>query len=205
MFKRRSPLTLTQLTISLFWPSMGWRRALIYTKHRLLRVADSTHNIAFGLAIGLGVSFSPLLGTHFIQAGILALLFRANAFSAMMGTFFGNPWTFPFIWWGALSLGHFLFGVFGIAGTQDLPPDLTIPVLWEIAMDRPLEIFLPWMLGGYILLFAAIPPAYFIYYRLVKAAKKAKARAKTLRQEKREKERLMAAQVAQAEQQSVEE
>jgi len=165
---------------------MGWKRALIYAKHRLLRIADTTHSIALGLAIGLGTSFSPLLGTHFIQAGILALVMRGNAFSAMMGTFFGSPITFPFIWWASLSLGQFLFGVFGFEVAAEIPDQVSMSVMWNNFKG----LFLPWMLGGYILMFTVIPPAYFMYFYLVRAAKKAKARAKALRQEKRKEERL---------------
>ncbi len=190
MFKRRKPLTFIQLIGEIFWPSMGWKRAFIYAKHRLLRISDTTHNLALGLAIGAGTSFSPLLGTHFIQAGILALITKGNAFAAMMGTFFGNPWTFPFIWWSSFSLGRFLFNVLGIAGSAALPDKLTFPIMWELAKTHPMELFLPWMLGGYIMMFAVIPPAYFIYFQLIRVAKKAKARAKALRQEKRNKERL---------------
>ena len=173
---------------------MGWKRAFIYARHRLLRIADTTHNLALGLAIGLGVSFSPLVGTHFIQAGILSFILRGNAFASLMGTFFGNPWTFPFIWWASFSLGRFLFGVFGFTGAQDIPQHMDPSAMWDLALSHPMELFLPWMLGGYILLFAAITPAYFVYFPLIRAAKKAKARAKALRMKKREKERMTAAQ-----------
>ncbi|MFP4097395.1 MAG: DUF2062 domain-containing protein [Alphaproteobacteria bacterium] len=188
MFKRRKPLTLIESSRELFWPSMGWKRAAYYTKHRLLRIADTTHSIALGLAIGTGVSFSPLLGTHFIQAAILAFILRANPLAAMMGTFAGNPWTFPFIWWAGFSLGCFLFSAFGIEGPRELPDELSFSVMWEIAKTHPLDLFLPWMLGGYIMLFLMIIPAYIIYYQLVRAAKKAKARAKALAIEKRKAE-----------------
>ena len=158
MFKRRKPLTLTQTTKELFWPSMGWKRAFMFTKHRLVRLSDSTHNIALGLSIGMGVSFTPLLGTHFIQAGIIAWLVRANVFSAMMGTFIGNPWTFPFFWWGGFSLGKYLFQLWGIDGAGELPDDLSFEIMWNMILTEPMTLFLPWMLGGY--LFIGTDPAF---------------------------------------------
>ena len=176
MFKRRKPLTLLETVQELFWPSMGWKRAAIYTKHRLIRISDTTHKIAFGLSIGLGVSFTPLLGTHFIQAGIIAYLLRANIFAAMMGTFVGNPWTFPFFWWGGLSLGKFLFGLWGIEGAGTLPDELTVPVVWDLMWTEPMTIFLPWMLGGYILVVATMPFSYPVYYFFIKGAQAARAK-----------------------------
>ena len=176
MFKRRKPLTLTETARQVFWPSMGWKRAFFYSKHRLVRLSDTTHNIALGLAIGMGVSFTPLLGTHFIQAGILAWLLRANIFSAMMGTFIGNPWTFPFIWWGGISLGKFLFSLWGIEGTGTIPDDLTVRIVWDMMMTEPMTLFLPWMLGGYILVIATMPISYPMYYYLITGAKSARAK-----------------------------
>lgn len=177
MFKRRKPLTLIQTVGQFFWPSMGWKRSCVYMKNRLIRLSDTTHSIALGLAIGMGVSFTPLLGTHFIQAGILAYIFRGNIFSAMMGTFVGNPWTFPFFWWGGISLGRYLFDLWGIAGAGELPDVLTVPIVFEMMTTEPMTLFLPWMLGGYILLLATIPFSYPSYYFLIKAAKAARVRA----------------------------
>ncbi|PCJ01584.1 MAG: hypothetical protein COB14_03725 [Alphaproteobacteria bacterium] len=178
MFKRRKPLSLLETTRELFWPSMGWKRALVYTKNRLIRLSDTTHSIALGLSIGMGVSFTPLLGTHFIQAGILAWLFRGNVFSAMMGTFVGNPWTFPFFWWGGFSLGRYFFEILGIEGAGALPDTLTVSLALEMMTTEPMTLFMPWMLGGYILVVATIPFSYPVYYTLIKAAKA--ARAKTI-------------------------
>tara|TARA_R110002072_G_scaffold158085_2_gene308856 strand:- start:538 stop:1110 length:573 start_codon:yes stop_codon:yes gene_type:complete len=181
MFKRREPLTITQTARQFFWPSMGLKRSIIYIKHRLLRVSDSPHKIALGLAIGFGVSFTPLLGTHFIQAGIFALLLRGNIFSAMIGTFIGNPWTFPFFWWAGFSFGSFLFSVFGFNGADQLPSELDLHLMWEIIKTHPMTLFLPWMLGGYILAVATMPLTYGIYYYIISAAKKARAKAISLR------------------------
>ncbi|PCJ99521.1 MAG: hypothetical protein COA45_05645 [Zetaproteobacteria bacterium] len=184
MFRRRKSLTLLQTTKELLWPSMGWKRALIYTKNRLIRLSDTTHSIALGLSIGMGVSFTPLLGTHFIQAGILAWIFRGNVFSAMMGTFVGNPWTFPFFWWGGFSLGRYFFDLWGIEGAGDLPDELTVSIALDMMMTEPMTLFMPWMLGGYMLVVLTIPFSYPIYFLLIKGAKAARARVIKRKQEK---------------------
>ena len=169
-----------------FWPSMGWKRATKYVINRLVRVADSTHKIALGLAIGAAVSFTPLVGTHFIQAGILSFLLRGNVFSAMIGTFVGNPWTFPFMWWAGFSFGSFLFSVFGFEGADSLPDEVTLGILWELVQTDFLSLFLPWMMGGYLLAALAIPFYYIPFYFFVRGAKQARKKAK----EKRIKEKL---------------
>lgn len=188
MFKRRKPLTLSQTAKQFFWPAMGWKRSLVYMKHRLLRVADTTHSIALGLAIGLGVSFTPLLGTHFIQAAIIAIILRGNVITAMMGTWIGNPWTFPFFWWAGFSFGSFLFGFFGIEGAASIPEHITFSIIYHDFWS----LFMPWMLGGYILLIISIPVTYPIYYKLIESAKKARDKAKALRVEERKDKRMKA-------------
>lgn len=185
MFKRRKPLTIAQTIRQLFWPSMGIKRAMIYLKHRLLRIADSSHNIALGLAIGFGVSFTPLLGTHFIQAGLISYIFRGNIFAAIMGTFVGNPWTFPFFWWSGYTFGSFMFSVLGIDGVGDMPDQLTADILWNLIATQPMTLFLPWMLGGYILAVITILATYPVYFFLVEAGKKARAQKIEKRKNKR--------------------
>lgn len=160
---------------------------MVYLKHRVLRIADNTHNIALGLAIGLGISFTPLLGTHFIQAGAVAFMFRANVAAAILGTFIGNPLTFPFFWWAGISAGGFIFALFGLSADANIPVKLDFEALWKIITTHPWDLFMPWMVGGYLLALVSVPAAYYIYFHLVTGAKIAKEKAFALRQKEREK------------------
>ena len=178
MFKRRKPLTALQHARELFWPSMGWRRAAKYIYLRIVRLSDSTHSIAGGLAIGVAISFNPLLGTHFIQAGLFAYLFRVNLICALIGTFAGNPWTFPFLWWAAIKFGSFIFSLIGLTAGAALPHHMDFHELMHMIIHEPMRIFLPWLIGGYILGALSIPITYTIFYRLVKGAKTARSKAK---------------------------
>ena len=178
MFQRRNPRTILQNLKELFWPSMGWVRAFQYTKHRVIRLSDSTHNIALGLAIGAAISFTPILGTHFIQAGFLAYIVRCNLIAALICTFIGNPWTFPFMWWAAISLGSFLFQSFGLPAQTSLPDHANFSIVWDIVQNEPMRIFLPWLVGGYLLAFVCAPIAYGIFFQLVKGAKLAQKKSR---------------------------
>ncbi len=178
MFKRRKPRNILQNTRELFWPSMGWIRAVHYTKHRITRLSDSTHKIAAGLAIGAAVSFSPFLGTHFIQAGAIAYLTRTNFIASLIGTFVGNPWTFPFIWWGAIGLGSYVMSFFGIATNHSLPEEMDFGTLWDLMLHDPFRIFLPWLIGGYLMALLIWPVAYGVFYQLVKGAKIARRKSR---------------------------
>ncbi|MEM7650532.1 MAG: DUF2062 domain-containing protein [Pseudomonadota bacterium] len=174
MFARRTPRTILQNLKELFWPEMGWVRAFKYAKLRIVRLSDTTQKIALGLAIGAGISFTPLVGTHFIQAGIVAYLMRANILAALIGTFVGTPWTFPFMWWMGMTLGSFLLELFGMPASANLPDEVTLGVAWDLIKNDPYRIFLPWALGGYLIAFLSIPFTYLLFYNLVNGAKKAR-------------------------------
>ena len=113
MFDRRNKLDACQRVISFLWPAMGWRRTSHYFKHRLGRIPGSPYEIAAGFACGAAISFSPLVGLHFILGAIWAWLIRANIISSAIGTALGNPWTFPFIWIWIYQCGLWLGAGYG--------------------------------------------------------------------------------------------
>lgn len=176
MFKRRTPRTLIEKGRETIWPSMGWSRVCAYFKHRVLRLSDTARNIALGLAIGAGVSFSPLIMTHLIHAALFAFIARANIAAALIGTLIGNPWTFPFIWWASITLGSYLFGAFGLPASTALPDNITFNIIWDLIWHDPARIFMPWMVGGYLLCAIIIAVLYPIYFYLVRSAQRARTK-----------------------------
>ena len=177
--------------------------------HRLRRLPDTPHRICVGIAAGTFVSFLPLWGLHFLLAALLAWLFRGNILAALLGTFFGNPITFPLIAVGALELGNMLIGgvhsmkfaeVMAAMGyaTGEMTANLfalftSEAVTWERTRVFLWRVFFPFMLGGTIL---GIPTALAMYYLclpLVQAyqrgrIKRLKARLDAARQIMRERE-----------------
>lgn len=178
MFKRRHPHTPLQHLRELCWPSMGWRRATRYVRLRITRMSDSTHKIAAGLAVGTSIAFTPVLGTHFIQAALLAWIFRLNFLAAIIGTFLANPWTIPFMWWGSIRLGAAIFALIGVRAETNLPHHMDFHMFWDLLTHEPVRILLPWLTGGYLLALLAWVPSYFIFYYTVRGAKAAKVKAR---------------------------
>lgn len=165
LFRRRDKLALWHRARQYVWPSMGWGRTFHYFRHRIFRNTLSTHDIAGGLALGVAVSFTPLIGTHLLQAFSFAWLFRLNVLAAFAGTVFGNPWTFPFIFWLDYKVGIFLFGLFGVDG---------IPALMLLT-------------GGVVCALLVWPLTYAMLYYPVKGAQRAYRLQKILRHRKKKK------------------
>lgn len=110
VFKRRDRRSWWRIVGEFFYPRGGWYRAAQYVRHRLRRLPDAPHRIARGIFAGVFVSFTPLFGLHFLAAYIVAKIMRGNVLAALLGTFFGNPLTFPFIAAASLQLGHRILG-----------------------------------------------------------------------------------------------
>lgn len=141
VFRRREKLSRLARLRRFVWPSMGWGRVLRYWTFKLKRLQGSPYAIACGFACGAAVSFTPLIGFHFILAAVLAWALRGNVIASAIGTAVGNPWTFPFIWAGIIWLGTWILGY---ERGQELPADMTIATIFE----EPGTVLLPMLVGG---------------------------------------------------------
>lgn len=98
------------------WPTRGYRRSLRYMVLRLWRIPASSHSIAIGCAAGVFAIFTPFLGFQMILAALLAFTLRGSVLASALGTFAGNPLTYPVIWVSTFAVGNFFLG--GSANAQ---------------------------------------------------------------------------------------
>lgn len=110
LFKRREPEGVWSRIRTALWPRRSFVRSFQYFIKRVVRLTATPHAIAAGVAAGVFASWTPFLGFHFIIAGAIAFLLAGNLLASAIGTGFGNPITFPFIWGGTHKLGSFLLG-----------------------------------------------------------------------------------------------
>ena len=164
VFKRREPLSILQWVREGVLPRAGWRRVVNYLAHRVRRLPDSPHKISLGLACGVFTSFSPFFGLHILVAMGLSWLLRGNVLAAAIGTFFGNPVTFPFIAYLSLKIGRAITerrGSNDFAYIADAFSDAAVgiwrttksffgygPSSWDKLEAFFYNIFLPYLVGG---------------------------------------------------------
>jgi uncharacterized protein (DUF2062 family) len=87
-------------------------RLFRYFEYKVLHIDDTPHKIALGLAIGLFVAWSPLIGLHIFLAIALSFLFRANKFSAFVSIWASNIFTFFIIYYPEYLLGRLILSIF---------------------------------------------------------------------------------------------
>ncbi len=180
MFRRRKPLTFSQNLRQVLWPKMGWWRMAKYYRYRILRLSSSAESIAFNMAAGSAMSFTPFFGIHIFGAMGLAWLIglRMNLIAATVGTFFGNPWTFPFTLYASHYLGVKILDGFGVEGSRiGLTPDVVEQQgdnLLSFVWDNFTSVFVPTAIGGTLLALLTLPFFYMIYLYMIKSAQRAR-------------------------------
>ena len=108
------------------------KRLISYYKLRLARLPASNYAISAGFACGSMVSFTPLLGLHFVLAVIFAFLIRGNFIAALIGTVVGNPLTFPFIWGFIYKIGSYFTTIKHFDISYEINFDMIINQTYEI-------------------------------------------------------------------------
>lgn len=143
IFKRRDRPSLGLRLREALSPRKGWRRGFEYIGRRVQRLPDTPHRIALGFSCGILASFTPFFTLHIFVAIAFALVARANAVAAALGTLFGNPLTFPLIATSALGVGGWLLG-----GTQAEAASFSVGQVFTDFEQFFDTLFLPYLVGG---------------------------------------------------------
>lgn len=80
-------------------------------KHWFLHMVGSDSPpevVAASFAIGVAISFTPLIGLHWIIALLLALILKLNKVDVLLGTLVVNPLTLPAVAAAAIPIGRLL-------------------------------------------------------------------------------------------------
>lgn len=182
VFKRKNKKSWLAHVRDFIWPRIGWKRSLQYLKLRVIRIPHSARDIAMGLASGCAVSWTPTWGLQIAQCFLFCKITRANFPAAIIGSTFGNPWTFPILIWISYVVGNFfleatnLYEFFDWLGVHDVTLDNE---------NSPVTAFIPTLVGGYIMAVVTFPMFYYPFYYMVIGARKAQLTAKALKARKR--------------------
>lgn len=176
LFKRRNKASFLENLRIFLWPRRSWPRSVNYILLRVNRLSGSAHTIALGCAVGIFVSFTPLMGFHFLVAAVLAYMVGGNLLASALGTFFGNPITFPFIWASAYKFGHWILGnESGEFRVSELMATFSQGLVHTL--NNAFEIYIkPMLIGGAPIGFIFAFFGYFIIRFLVERYQMARAR-----------------------------
>ena len=203
MFKRRERRSIFRFFYEVVFSLKGITRAIEYVGIRLKRIPDTPHKISLGMSCGIFASFTPLFGLHFLIAGLLSYVLRANVLASLIGTFIGNPITFPIITVFNLKLGEwilgsneyssgdggkifegfldFIFLIYKSLFTEGSIGENSVPRMNEFLYG----VFIPYSLGGLFLGISVAIISYFLLRPLVSTYKKKRDSLKARRLKKK--------------------
>ncbi len=99
---------------------MGRPSGVLPAWRSILGLEASPHAVGLGLATGVFVAFLPILGVQMVMAAMIAWVGRANVGAALLGTWAGNPITWPVMWVASYLLGIALLGDAGMMTVEEL-------------------------------------------------------------------------------------
>ncbi|MFA6320317.1 MAG: DUF2062 domain-containing protein [Candidatus Omnitrophota bacterium] len=147
---------------------------LIYLK--LVRMNDSPHKIAVGFGLGVFAGIMPFAGP--LVALFLAMLFRVNKASAVLGGILSNTWVTVIAFLFAIKAGSAIFGINSEIIRSRWTALLKDFHLSSLFKTSALEIILPVLTGYLVIALLSALGAYlmiilvmkFIKYRKTKKA-----------------------------------
>jgi uncharacterized protein (DUF2062 family) len=150
-----------------FWPSMGHRAMARYVLLRVIRLAENPHKVALGVAVGVFVSWTPLLGLHNLLIILICWLLGASILAGLAAALVGNPWTFPLMWWGSYELGNRLLGTRHVDVVKVFE-GMTLDRFWHHLWPLLKVVFLPVGLGAVPLGLVSAGLCYWLTLKLMK-------------------------------------
>jgi uncharacterized protein (DUF2062 family) len=176
LFRRREAESFLERIRVHLWPRRSWSRSTRYVVYRLRRLSDTPHAVALGFAAGVFAALTPFIGTHLMMAMLLAWIIGGSIVAAVLGTFVGNPLTYPAIWYGTYQFGNLLLG----GETQAPQIDLSGGI-FQSSLDQLWPIIKPMALGSLPLGLALAALSYFLVKPMVEAYKHRRRRKLELR------------------------
>ena len=176
LFRRREAESLLERMRVHVWPRRSWARSSRYVVYRLRRLSESPHAVALGFAAGVFSAATPFLGTHMVMAALVAWAIGGSIVAAVLGTFVGNPLTYPLLWYSTYEVGNLMLG-----GTVERKSIDLSNGIFQSSIEQLWPILKPMSLGCIPIGFALAALSYVLVRPMVDAYKHRRRRALELR------------------------
>ena len=107
-FGRKKKKRLITSIVSFIKIFFAFSRTKKYISLSIKRIKGTPQALSLGLATGIAISFTPFIGLHALLAIFISWIIGGSMAAALIGTLFGNPWTFPFIWYFTFEIGQLI-------------------------------------------------------------------------------------------------
>ena len=130
---------------------------------QLLRIKDTPHRVALGLATGIAAGCLPCMGVQSLLALPVAFMIRANKIASLIGVWWTNPITFIPIYYSEYVIGT-MFSDYSVLNYSEFYQKTSQLRNLEDVTNLGLEILMPMTIGSLIAA-AVIGPLAFLFFR----------------------------------------
>lgn len=141
----------------------SWQRVWKYYQWKLLRIKEHPQRIARGFAAGVFAGCYPLIGLQFVMAIVFAFVIGGNKFTALLGTWISNPFTYVPLFFFNFQVGKFILSFFIDNQNLDFHGDY-FPEIKNLGTEIIITIFL----GSTIVAIIFSTIAYYLIINLLK-------------------------------------
>jgi len=143
LFRRRDEESRWERLRVHLWPRRSWKRSSRYVVYRVRRLSATPHAVALGFAAGVFSAITPFLGAHMLMSALISWAIGGSRVAALLGTFVGNPLTYPFFWYITYVAGNLMLG----SGSGEHEIDLSDGI-FQASLDQLWPILKPMSLGA---------------------------------------------------------
>jgi uncharacterized protein len=179
LFRRRESESLLERMRVHLWPRRSWSRSSRYVVYRLRRLSDTPHAVALGFAAGAFTAVTPFLGTHMVVAALIAWVIGGSVVAALLGTFLGNPLTYPLFWYSTYEVGNLM-----LHGQMDAKQIDLSGGIFQKSLEQLWPILKPMSVGSIPVGLALAALSYVLVKPMVDAYKHRRRREIELRSER---------------------
>jgi len=162
----------------------GLLRGFRYQYVRVLRIQDSAHSVALGLAIGVACGALPCMGVQSLIALPLAFLVRANKIASLLGVWWTNPLTFVPIYYIEYLIGVH-FSSYERLSYAQFGDKLGQIDSFNAFLALGAELVMPIFFGSLVLAAILSPLCYVLMYRAFEARKQRRLKKQRARAQKK--------------------
>jgi hypothetical protein len=130
---------------------------------------DPPEMVAASFALGVTISFTPLIGLHWLVALLLAFVLKLNKVDVLLGTLVVNPITIGPISAVALPLGRLLLRAERVAVSHLPWKEFFSPSFWTAAGPRMRAVGLQWGVGMLVLSIISGALTYVVLVNMIRS------------------------------------
>ncbi len=147
-----------------------YQRYLQYYRYRLMRLRENPQKLAKGLAIGVFAGCFPLFGLQMIFAILLAFIWQGNKFTALMGTWISNPFTYVPIFLLNFKVGKLIINTIA---DETILNDISFNWdSWQSLANAGLEIISVLFVGSFLVGTTVGIATYYVSLKMLKTSQK---------------------------------